>query len=80
MTEIVTFFNLTLYIKSWFGQNELPSIEFPLVSGGWKRVKREWVIPVIRFSENDRGPYPKLIVKVSKSDQLSQIMLITFSG
>lgn len=43
----------------------LPVLNFPKSSGGLKRRKRDWVIPPINFPENDRGPFPKIMVQVS---------------
>ena len=51
--------------ESLFKQNELPLLVFPFMSGAWKRIKREWVIPAISFPENHRGPYPQFLVKVT---------------
>ncbi|XP_065272845.1 cadherin-1-like [Emys orbicularis] len=42
----------------------------PKASPGKKRQKRDWVIPPIKCPENERGPFPKLLVQIkSKRDR-----------
>lgn len=43
---------------------QVPVIYFPKRQKGLKRKKRDWVIPDINFSENDRGPYPCKVSQV----------------
>lgn len=68
--------------ESCFKQNELPLLEFPLMSGAWKRIKREWVIPAINFPENHRGPYPQFLVKVTaiRSNKLKPVFLDIYAS
>uniref|UniRef100_A0A4W6DLZ7 Cadherin-1 n=1 Tax=Lates calcarifer TaxID=8187 RepID=A0A4W6DLZ7_LATCA len=58
--------NKFAFNNSNMGFEQLSTIEFPQVSGVLKRMKREWVIPPIGFPENDRGPFPKYMVKVNE--------------
>uniref|UniRef100_A0A4W5N2P3 Cadherin-1 n=1 Tax=Hucho hucho TaxID=62062 RepID=A0A4W5N2P3_9TELE len=46
----------------------LPVLNFPKSSGGLKRRKRDWVIPPINFPENERGPFPKIMVQIRSNN------------
>ncbi|KAM3862625.1 B-cadherin-like [Diretmus argenteus] len=53
---------------------DVPVMYFPKSSGGLKRRKRAWVIPPILIPENDRGPFPKMVVHIrSDKADLKQI-------
>ncbi|XP_035275414.1 cadherin-1-like [Anguilla anguilla] len=45
----------------------LPQLVFPHSSKGLKRRKRDWFIPPISVSENERGPFPKPMVQIRSS-------------
>ncbi|XP_072527489.1 uncharacterized protein [Salminus brasiliensis] len=56
-----------------------PVLELPNSSAGLRRRKREWVIPPISFSENDRGPYPKEMVQIKSSHARETKMVYSIS-
>ncbi|XP_077144601.1 EP-cadherin-like isoform X2 [Ranitomeya variabilis] len=52
--------------------SKLPVLTFPEEQTGLRRRKRDWVIPPIHLSENDRGPFPKKLVQI-KSNKVTKI-------
>ncbi|XP_066511036.1 uncharacterized protein, partial [Hoplias malabaricus] len=57
--RIVEYFCLRFY-------QDVPVLQFPESSVGLKRRNREWVIPPINITENDRGPFPKQMDLIKK--------------
>uniref|UniRef100_A0A667ZFR1 Cadherin-1 n=1 Tax=Myripristis murdjan TaxID=586833 RepID=A0A667ZFR1_9TELE len=54
-------------LKSDMAILRLPTMEFQH-SSRFSRMKRDWVIPPISLPENDRGPYPKVVVQIKSSN------------
>ncbi|KAG8437530.1 hypothetical protein GDO86_008295 [Hymenochirus boettgeri] len=51
-----------------------PVLTFAEKPTGLKRKKRDWVIPPIKVSENERGPFPKHLVQIkSNKDRATKI-------
>ncbi|KAI5619771.1 cadherin-1 [Silurus asotus] len=58
----------------------LPILVFPKSSSGLRRQKREWVIPPIKISENDRGIFPKKIVQIISDHGKETKMMYRITG
>ncbi|KAM3828804.1 cadherin-1-like [Vipera latastei] len=53
---------------------------FPRPSSGLRRQKRDWVIPPILCSENERGPFPKNLVPVKSSKEKEGTVYYSITG
>ncbi|XP_039186952.1 cadherin-1-like isoform X2 [Crotalus tigris] len=53
---------------------------FPRSSSGLRRQKRDWVIPPILCSENERGPFPKNLVAVKSSKEKEGTVYYSITG
>ncbi|TNN58333.1 Cadherin-1 [Liparis tanakae] len=52
----------------------VPILHFPKKVDGLRRRKRDWVIPDLKVSENDRGPYPLKVSQIrSNEDKVKKI-------
>ncbi|XP_065117808.2 cadherin-1-like [Paramisgurnus dabryanus] len=49
-------------------------VRFPRSSAGLKRSKRGWVIPPLKVTENNRGPFPQYLAQI-KSDYDAEVTL-----
>uniref|UniRef100_A0A671V8Y9 Cadherin-1 n=1 Tax=Sparus aurata TaxID=8175 RepID=A0A671V8Y9_SPAAU len=69
---VVHLFDTCLFSQS--AAHDVPILHFPKSGEGLRRRKREWVIPVISRSENDKGPFPLKISQIrSNEDKLKKI-------
>ncbi|XP_063052217.1 B-cadherin-like [Engraulis encrasicolus] len=46
---------------------DFPVLQFQAFQKGLVRRRRDWIIPPISISENDRGPFPKSVVQIKSS-------------
>ncbi|XP_013913356.1 PREDICTED: cadherin-1-like [Thamnophis sirtalis] len=53
---------------------------FPRSSSGLRRQKRDWVIPPILCSENERGPFPKKLVEIKSSKEKVETVYYSITG
>uniref|UniRef100_A0A672ZR42 Cadherin-1 n=1 Tax=Sphaeramia orbicularis TaxID=375764 RepID=A0A672ZR42_9TELE len=53
---------------------------FPKATQGLKRRKREWIIPDIKVSENERGPFPQRVVQIRSSEDKEKVIHYSITG
>ncbi|XP_069491651.1 B-cadherin-like [Ambystoma mexicanum] len=61
-------------------QEELPVLVFPKVQPGLNRKKRDWVIPPISVTENEKGQYPKKLVQIKSSKDKETKVYYSITG
>ncbi|GLD62702.1 protocadherin Fat 4-like protein [Lates japonicus] len=52
---------------------EVPVLQFPKTGDGLRRRKRDWIIPDLKVSENDRGPYPLKVSQIRSNEDKVKI-------
>ncbi|XP_062997103.1 cadherin-1-like [Elgaria multicarinata webbii] len=55
-------------------------LTFPKSGPGLRRQKRDWVIPPITCSENERGPFPKELVQIKSSKDKETKVFYSITG
>ncbi|CAI5782299.1 cadherin-1 isoform X2 [Podarcis lilfordi] len=55
-------------------------LTFPVSSPGLRRQKRDWVIPPIVCSENERGPFPKQLVQIQSNKNKETTVFYSITG
>ncbi|CAH2323958.1 blastomere cadherin [Pelobates cultripes] len=58
----------------------LPVLTFPEKRRGLQRRKRDWVIPPIKVSENERGPFPKRLVQIKSNKERETKVFYSITG
>ncbi|XP_065117807.1 cadherin-1-like [Paramisgurnus dabryanus] len=69
--------NITPQLKSF--PDDL-IVRFPRSSAGLKRVKRGWVIPPLKESENSNGPFPQYLAKIKTDFAIETKMMYSITG
>ncbi|XP_051952764.1 B-cadherin-like [Xyrauchen texanus] len=60
--------------------SELHDVRMEAASGGMIRRKRDWMIPPISIPENNKGPFPKELVKMKSTAAKSMKMIYKITG
>ncbi|XP_074501791.1 cadherin-1-like [Sebastes fasciatus] len=60
--------------------DEVPILHFPTIGAGLRRRKRDWVIPELVVSENDRGPYPLKVSQIRSSEDKMKKIFYSITG
>ncbi|XP_072836945.2 B-cadherin [Pogona vitticeps] len=55
-------------------------LTFPKSAPGLKRRKRDWVIPPIVCSENEKGPFPKFLVQIKSNKEKETTVFYSITG
>ncbi|XP_060132011.1 cadherin-1 [Zootoca vivipara] len=55
-------------------------LTFPVSGPGLRRQKRDWVIPPIVCSENERGPFPKQLVQIQSTKNKEMTVFYSITG
>ncbi|XP_053555384.1 blastomere cadherin [Bombina bombina] len=55
-------------------------VTFPEKHPGLKRQKRDWVVPPVKVSENERGPFPKRVVQIKSNRDKATKVFYSITG
>ncbi|XP_029464186.1 B-cadherin-like isoform X2 [Rhinatrema bivittatum] len=55
-------------------------LTFPESGPGLRRLKRDWVIPPISVSENEKGPFPKEVVQIKSNKDKKNKIFYSITG
>ncbi|XP_005004692.2 cadherin-1 [Cavia porcellus] len=61
-------------------ETQLEVIKFPNFHHGLRRQKRDWVIPPISCSENEKGPFPKRLVQIKSNRDKETKVFYSITG
>ncbi|XP_032086333.1 cadherin-1-like [Thamnophis elegans] len=71
---------LTFLLQETPPSAQAEELYFPRSSSGLRRQKRDWVIPPILCSENERGPFPKKLVEIKSSKEKEETVYYSITG
>ncbi|XP_026575635.1 cadherin-1-like [Pseudonaja textilis] len=76
---IVLLLGLTFFLQEGLSA-QAEGLLFRGSGPGLRRQKRDWVIPPILCSENERGPFPKNLVQIKSSKDKESIVYYSITG